>query len=203
MSTPYTVAAVLPPGPAEFVPAVHRAAAAGFAHVEVTALVERPAEYLDALADTGLFVACASLGQGLGAGCVAERRLLLARQKRQVLDAARLGARLVYLVPPAGAGEEVLACFTEGCSLLAEFAAGRMVQLAVLPVQGTCLAEAETALAWLERAEGVSLALDAPRAHDVLRAGQRLAHVRLERKTDDARALVTAGFRGIVAVTRW
>jgi sugar phosphate isomerase/epimerase len=194
-----TRAAVLPADPAAFVPAVGRAAAAGFRQVEVAALVARPGEHLEALSETGLFVACASLGPGMGAVDIEARRLLLERQKRQVTDAARLGATLVYLTPPAGAGADVLACFTEGCEMLAAFAAGRMVRLAVLPAPGTCLWGVEKALEWLEEVEGVCLGLAAASAEEVRRAGERLAYVRLERPA----AVDVAGYRGIVAVSGW
>jgi sugar phosphate isomerase/epimerase len=203
MTAPWTVAAVLPPEPSSFAAHAHRAVAAGFTHVELPALVERHPEHLAALADAALFVACASLGEGLGASPLEERRRLLEQHKRQVSDAARLGATLVYLTPPAGEGEETRACFTEGCSLLAAFAARRMVRLAVLVVAGTCLGDVGAVLAWLERLEEVSLGLAAPCPDDVRSAGRRLAYVRLARGSSVEQALAATDFRGVVAVTSW
>jgi sugar phosphate isomerase/epimerase len=198
MTASWIRAAVLPAEPAAFVEAVHRAAG-GFSHVEVAALVERPAEHLAALADTGLFVACASLGRGLGAEEVGARRRQLERQQQQVSDAARLGATLVYLTPPVGEREEELACFAEGCELLAAFAASRMVRLAVQPAAGACLPDVTAALAWLEGREGIELALAGPSAEEVRRAGRRLGYVRLDGAELDE-ALREVGFRGVMAV---
>ncbi len=196
MTRPWTLAALLPPDPAAFVEAAHRAAAAGFTHVEVAALADRPAEHLAALADTGLFVACTSLGQGLGAADLDTRRRMMERLKRQVSDAARLGATQAYLTPPDGEGTDVLACFSEGCDLLASHAAGRMVRLAVLPMARTCLPDVAAALAWLEGREEIDLALEGPSPEEVRQAGRRLAYVRLGCEEEVLRDI---GFRGVVA----
>jgi hypothetical protein len=193
---------VLPPDPASFVEAIQRVAAVGVSHVEVEALVDRPPEHLAALADTGLFVTCVSLGCGLGAEDVLARRRNLEQKKRQVTDAARLGATLAYLTPPVGEGEDVLACFSEGCELLAGFSASRMVRLLVLPVTGTCLPGIEEALEWVAGRAGIDLAAAEPSPAEARRAGQRLAYVRCgaAMTAELEQALREAGFRGVVAV---
>jgi hypothetical protein len=202
MSAAWKLAVVLPDEPASFVAAVQCAATLGVSHVEVPALVDRPAEHLAALADTGLFVTCVSLGCGLGAEDVLARRRNLEQNKRQVADAARLGATLAYLTPSLGLGDDVLACFSEGSELLAGFSAGRMVRLLVLPVAGTCLPGVEETLAWLEGRPGIDLALSEPSAAEVRRAGHRLAYVQCGAalRVDVEQALHEAGFRGVVAV---
>jgi sugar phosphate isomerase/epimerase len=118
----------LPDDPGAFVPAVTRAAALGFTHVEVAALAERPTEHLEALADSGLVVACARLSGDLSAADVAVRCEALRRLKLQVADAARLGATLARLDVPEG-GPHV----EEALALLAEYAAARMVRLVTEP----------------------------------------------------------------------
>jgi sugar phosphate isomerase/epimerase len=186
MSEPWTRAAIIPGGPG-FAEAVARAAALGFTHVEVEALVERPEEHRLALADAGVFVACADLGTEGFQGDIARRRAALERLQRLIGDAARLGAPLACLSPP---GEElmVVPCFLEGCQLLAHFAARRMARLAV---------------GWPDGIEGTSLALHAPGPEAIRRAGSRLAHVRLQSKElppEVAAALQEVGYRGVVAL---
>jgi sugar phosphate isomerase/epimerase len=200
VSTSWTRAAVLPAEPSAFVEALQRAAAAGFTHVELTALIDRPPEHLEALGDSGLFVVCASLGRGMGVEDVEVRRRHLERHRRLVSDAGRLGATLVYLTPPVETGALVLACFAEGCELLAGFAASRMVRLAIMPLAGTCLPDATEALAWLEGREEIGLALVEPRAEEVRQAGRRLGYVRAGRDSLDEQALRDIGFGGVVAV---
>jgi sugar phosphate isomerase/epimerase len=200
-SSPWPLAAILPDEPERFCGAVARATTHGFTHVEVTALVDRPAEHLDALADAGVVVTCATLAGDLSTGSVQQRRDTLRRLERQVADAARLGATCVILSP--GSGEVVL--FTEGCTLLADHAARRMVRLAVRPAVGTCLADVPATLAWLESVGvanlGLALVLEGELV-EAQRAGDRLFHVYLH----DAdlpvvwvEALKTIGYKGVVA----
>jgi len=196
-------AAILPAAPADFGPALVRACAYGFGAVEVTALVERPAEHFEALADSGLFVACVALSEdpSLDAPILANRRAALERLQRQVADAAALGATRAYL--SAGA-EEGSARFAEGCALLAAYAARRMVRLCVLPSPGR-------ALAWLETSPpDASLVLDVAAclasgenpAAVVRRAGWRLGHVHLdgEASAELGAALAEVGYEGVLAV---
>jgi sugar phosphate isomerase/epimerase len=183
----------LPAAPEDFAAAVARAAALGFAHVEVAALSERPAEHLEALADAGVLVAAAALGHGLSAGAADLRAL-----RPQIADAARLGATCAYL--PAGAGPAA------GCALLAEYAAGRMVRLCVRPAPGG-------ALAWLENSDDNALRLlldvEACRACGedstavARQAGARLGHVHVGAADDLgglAEALRAVGYRGAVGL---
>jgi sugar phosphate isomerase/epimerase len=181
--------------PLEFEPAVRRAAELGFTHVDVLALAERPESHREALADAGLLVSCAAVGRGLPEGHgleVASRDVRVASlevMKRQVADAAGLGATRAYLVPPRDSAPEALQRFREGCWSLAEYAAGRMVRLCVEPVPGRAIASAAAALEWLEIGlEKVSLLLDLGHclisgedpAAVVRRAGGRLGYVHLD-----------------------
>ena len=149
--------------------ALARAAASGCTRVEIEALPDRSAEHLDALADSGLFVACVRIGRGLGRQSADDRRLALDRQKRLIADGARLGATLALLTPSDDAAN-----FVEGCALLAAFAAARGVRLAVLPEAGTAVPDVHTALALLP--QHVGLALD--EADDASEAGERPAYIR-------------------------
>jgi sugar phosphate isomerase/epimerase len=184
---PWPLAARLPAAPAEFVAAVARAAALGFTHVEVTALAERPAEHLEALADAGVLVAAAALGAD-------DVRAL----RDQVADAARLGATCASL--PA----EV--CSAEGRALLADYAAGRMVRLCVRPAPGGARAWLDNCgpgtLRFLLDVEACRAAGEDPAAV-ARRAGARLGHVHVGAAGDLgglAEALREVGYRGAVGV---
>ena len=203
-------AAILPAALLDFGPALSRAGDHGFDAVEVVALVERPPEHYEALADSGLFVACAALGSGLPQGysldapAVEAGRAALELLKRQLADAATLGATRAYLRAGAGAAAAGLAQFAEGCALLAAYAARRMVRLCVKPPPGR-------ALAWLETSRpDVGLVLDVAAclasgenpATVVRRAGRRLGHVYLdgEASVELLAVLVEVGYEGALAV---
>jgi len=113
MSPGWTLAAVLPAEPAAFAEAVHRAAAAGFTHVEVAALADRPAEHLAALsapvAGEGTcaawllsptarkFIIPGPLQSGKGAGTVHETRATSVQDRA----AKALGAKdCLFGIPP-------------------------------------------------------------------------------------------------------
>ena len=123
--------------PHEFVKAVRVAANLGFTHVDPVALVERPATHLEALAESSVVVGCTPLGRdmpegvALDANDVGRRRDAVDHVRRQIIDAARLGATCAYVVPQTRTEPRALAYFAEGCGLLAEFAARRMVRLCV------------------------------------------------------------------------
>src|SRR5205823_7261973 len=114
-----------------------------------------PAAHLDALAETGVLVQCAALGRDLPQGCAldasdaAARRVAVDVVKRQLADAARLGATTAYLVPGFDNRATALACFAEVCAILAEYAGGRMVRLCVEHIPGRALPGAATTLGWL------------------------------------------------------
>jgi len=180
----------------DFETACARVAELGFTHIDIVALADRPPEHCDALADSGLLVACAGVGRdlppavGLDVAAVARRREAVELVKRQIADAARLGATRAYLVSGTDAGGDALARFAEAVSLLSTYASGRMVQLCVEPVPGRALSTAAATLDWLETCglDGVSLLLDVGHclisgedaAEVVRRAGRRLGHVHLD-----------------------
>jgi sugar phosphate isomerase/epimerase len=182
--------------PLGFEAAVRQAAALGFQHVDVVGLAERPEAHREVLAETGLLVSCAAVGRGLPPGCsldaesAQDRRTAVDQVRRQIADAARLGATHCYLVPGQDAGAAALTRFTEACVLLADFAGGRMVRLCVEHVPGRALPTVAAALAWLDTAGHANLALlldvghclisgeDPARAAD--RAGDRLGYVHLD-----------------------
>lgn len=151
--------------PLEFGPAVRQAAALGFTQVDVIALADRPADDLEALAETGVLVACASVGRDLPDGCTLDAAALEARRtalelcKRQLADAARLGATHAYLVPGKDDSREALARFADACRLLADFAGQRMVRLCVEHIPGRALATASATLRWLNTVDHPNLAL--------------------------------------------
>jgi sugar phosphate isomerase/epimerase len=201
-SSPWPLAAVLPAEPDQFVSSLNRAAALGFTHVEVTALADRPATHLDALADAGVVVSSATVTGDLTVADVQVRRDTLRHLERQIADAARLGATCAVLTP--GAGHELY--LTEGCVMLAAYAAGRMVRLAVRPSPRTCLADVPAALSWLEGAGQANLGLALSiggELSEVRRAGNRLFHVYLHDAAIPhtwVEALGASGYRGVVGV---
>ncbi len=151
--------------PLGFAEALRQAVALGFECVDVVALADRPEVHLQALADSGLVVRCAAVGRDLPEGETPDaadrgpRRRALETMKRQVADAARLGATYCYVVPGQDAAEAGLARFAETCTLLADHAAGRMVRLCVEHFPGKALPDVRAVLSWLERAGHPNLAL--------------------------------------------
>jgi sugar phosphate isomerase/epimerase len=94
----------------------------GFTHVDVAVLADRPPSHLEALADAGVVVAAADLPtEPLVAESVALRRAALETARRQIADAARLGATVCCLSGPP-ITDDVLA-------LLDQYAAARMIRL--------------------------------------------------------------------------
>jgi len=159
------ISALLTSLPLEFEPAVREAASLGFQHIDVVALEERPSFHVEALADAGITVSCCSIGRDLPAQHtldgpnLADRRAALDSMKRQVADAARLGATHAYVVSGTDASPEGLARYAEGCTLLADFAAGRMVKLCVEHIPGRALSTAIDTLLWLDRVDHANLDL--------------------------------------------
>ena len=165
MSNPLPPAVLLDGPPADFAAELRLAADLGFTHVDVVAREERPPADAEALADTGLLVRCAAVGRGLPDSCALDavdagrRRDALERARRQVADAARLGATLAYVVSGTDASPAALDCFAEACAMLADHAAGRMVRLCVEPIPGRALPSAASVLEWLRRSGHPNLAL--------------------------------------------
>ncbi len=151
--------------PLDFEPAVRQAAALGFSHVDVTAVGDRPPQQLEVLAETGLLVSCAAVGRGLPEDCtldapsVETRRLALAEMKRQVADAARLGATHCYLVPGKDTTDEGQSRFTQASTLLGEYAGKRMVRLCIEHFPGRQLSAARDVLDWLDKIRQPNLGL--------------------------------------------
>jgi sugar phosphate isomerase/epimerase len=182
--------------PLDFEPALRQAVALRFTHVDVVALAERPEPHRAALADSGLLVSCAAVGRGLPEGQTLDaaglesRRQALEAMRRQVTDAAALGARHCYLIPGLDATAEGLTRFTEACGLLADHAAGRMVRLCVEHIPGRALPTVAATLDWLERVrhDNLFLLLDVGHclisredpAQAVRQAGKRLGHVHFD-----------------------
>jgi sugar phosphate isomerase/epimerase len=192
----WSLAAFVTSLPGDFPAALGQIAALGFSHVDLVAEVERPAEQLEALADSGLLVSCLALGRCLPPGHVLDapdvdvRRVTLTLFQRQVADAARLGATAVYLVPGFEGSATALTCFAASCALLADYAAARKVRLCVEHVPGRALPTAAATLDWLQQRGHPQLGLLLDVGHclisgedaaDVVRrAGQRLSYVHLD-----------------------
>jgi sugar phosphate isomerase/epimerase len=182
--------------PLEFEAALDQVRRLGFAYADVVALGERPHAHLEALADSGLLVWCAAVGRGLPEGQTLDaadlglRRVALDEVRRQVADAARLGAAVCYVVPGADGSAEGLERFTEACCLLADHAAERMMALCVEHVPGRALPTVAAALQWLGRTDHDNLKLlldlghclisDEDPSAAVVAAGRRLGYVHLD-----------------------
>lgn len=182
--------------PMPFESAVQQVAALGFQRIDVVALVERPASHLEALAESGLLVSCASIGRDLPAGqaldarSVEERRAAVETMKRQLADAARIGASHAYLVPGTDTGPEALTAFSEACAVLADFAAQRMVKLCVEHIPGRALPSVAATLSWLDAIKNPNLFLLLDVGHCLIsgedparaieHAGERLGYVHLD-----------------------
>jgi sugar phosphate isomerase/epimerase len=200
--------------PGDFASVLGQVAALGFTHVDLVAEIDRPAEQLEDLADSGLLVSCLSLGRQLPPGHsldaldVGVRRAALTLLQCQVADAARLGATTAYLVSPplsppnfggekGGGSEKSLTYFAEGCAFLADYASARRVRLCVEHVPGRALPTAASTLDWLQQLSHPHLGLlldvghcliSSEDAADVVRrAGERLGYVHLDDNdgTDD------------------
>ena len=194
--TPWALAVLLDGPPADFASEVRLAAGLGFGHVDVVALEERPAADREALADAGVLVRCAAVGRDLPDGCTPDaadagrRREAVERMRRQLADAAGLGATHAYVVSGMDGTPAGLARFAEACGLLADYAAGRMVRLCVEPIPGRALPSAAAVLDWLRGADHPHLALLLDVGHCLISgedpaavaraAGPRLGYVHLD-----------------------
>jgi sugar phosphate isomerase/epimerase len=194
--SPWSLAAFATSLPGELTVVLPQIAALGFTHVDLVAELDRPAEHVEALANCGLTVSCMALGRHLLAGHTLDaadlgvRRATLELLHRHVADAARLGATTAYLVPGTRADETALSCFAEGCALLADYAAGRMVRLCVEHVPGRALPTAARTLDWLASIGHANLGLLLDVGHCLIsnedaaavirRTGQRLGYVHLD-----------------------
>jgi sugar phosphate isomerase/epimerase len=168
----------------------------GFSRVDVAAVVDRPLAQLEVLAETSLVVSCAAVGRDLPPGRaldeaeVKPRREALSIVKRQIDDAAVLGATHCYLTAGHDASPEGVVRFTEACMMLADHARKRMVRLCVEHVPGRALSSAGAVLEWLIAADHPNLFLlldvghcqitgERPRTV-IERAGTRLRYVHLD-----------------------
>jgi sugar phosphate isomerase/epimerase len=203
-SSDWVVALHLPAPPLDFPAALRLALDRGFSHVEVIAQAERPPADLEALADAGVLVVSAALGRGLAPGHtldapdVALRRAALRQLEAHVADAACLGATCAWV--PVGTLEGGAHLF-EACNLLADFAARRMVRLALAPERGC-------SLGWLAGLGNPNLGLslkgkDVAALRDSIRQGAPLFRLHLKHAADLdalAPALRERAFTGIVVV---
>jgi sugar phosphate isomerase/epimerase len=190
------LSAMLTSLPLEFEAALRQVRQLGFAYADVVALSDRPLGHLEALADSGLLVWCAAVGRGLPQGHTLDaedfglRRAAVEEMKRQIEDAARLGAVFCYLIPGTDGSPAGLARFADACCTLADHAASRMMRLCVEHVPGRALPTVAGTLAWLERTEHDNLMLLLDIGHcliseedpsqAVVQAGWRLGHVHLD-----------------------
>jgi sugar phosphate isomerase/epimerase len=190
------LSAMLTSLPLDFEAALHQVRALGFAYADVVALSERPPAHLEALADSGLLVWCAAVGRGLpeentlDAADPGRWRAALEEMKRQVSDAARLGAAVCYVIPGHDGSRAGLERFAYACSLLADHANERMMQLCVEHVPGRALPTVAAALEWLARVDHGSLRLlldighclisDEDPTEALVAAGRRLGYVHLD-----------------------
>lgn len=168
----------------------------GFTHADVVAAIDRPEVEREALADSGLLVGCAAVGRGLppdhtlDAPDMEARRAALEEMKRQVTDAAQLGAAVCYIVPGTDASADGLARFADACCLLADHAAGHMLPLCVEHIPRRALPTVAATLDWLRWTghDNLRLLLDVGHcliseedpAAAVARAGERLGYVHLD-----------------------
>ncbi len=182
--------------PGEFAAVLGRIAALGFIHVDLVAEADRPTAQRDALADSGLLVSCMALGRqlppghSLDAADAGVRRATLNLLLRQVADTAQLGATTAYLVPGFDSSAKAMTYFTEGCVLLAEYAAARRVRLCIEHAPGRSLPTAAATLDWLQQVGHPELTLLLDTGHCLIsgedaadivrRAGQRLGYLHLD-----------------------
>jgi sugar phosphate isomerase/epimerase len=194
--SPWPLAVLLDGPPADFATEVRLAADLGFPCIDIVALEERPEADCEALADADLLVRCAAVGRGMPDGRTLDaadaglRREAVERMRRQLTDAAQLGATCAYVVSGIDGSATGLACFAEACGLLADHAAGRMMRLCVEPIPGRALPDAAATLAWLRQAAHPNLGLLLDVGHCLIAgedaaaaarsAGPLLAHVHLD-----------------------
>lgn len=151
------LSALLTSLPLDFDSGIAELQALGFTHVDLVGLAERPAEHLEALAESGLIVSCGAIGRDLPRGCtldaqpIALRCAALEQMKRQIADIARLGGTCAYVVPGRDASAPAVARFSEACVLLADYAAGFMVRLCIEHSPGTTLPTVAATLDLLDR----------------------------------------------------
>jgi sugar phosphate isomerase/epimerase len=182
--------------PTEVPFALYKVARLGFTHVDMVAVAERSEDDREALASSGLLVSCMALGRDLPEGCALDeenpdkRLRAVLEVKKQIADAAQLGATHVYLVPCKDTDTKALRRFSDGCAELADYASGRMMQLCVEHVPGRALPSVAALLKWLEDADladvkmlldiGHCLITEEEPAQAVAQAGDRLGYVHLD-----------------------
>ncbi len=138
----------------------------GFLQVALAARADRPADELEVLADSGLMVAGAWLGSALPAGCALDvadralRRQALDVLKRQLADAARLGATFALLAVGVDRDPSAQAFFVEAGNLLGEYAAARKVRLCIGPATEDAADGIDRILQLLQVMPSLSVMLD-------------------------------------------
>ena len=187
------LAALLTSLPLDFPRALQQVAKLGFTHVDVVAVTDRAAADREALAATGLLVSCAALGRALPAGCALDAADLGRRHeavdlvKRQLTDAAQLGATCAYIVPGMDASDTALTRFGDSCEALNNCARSRMIKLCLEHIPGRAFDTVAKTLAWLANTD-LALLLDIGHclisAEDpavaVRQAGTRLGYIHLD-----------------------
>jgi sugar phosphate isomerase/epimerase len=166
----------------------------GFRRVDLIGKARRPEAEREALADSGLVVDCVALGRDLPPGCaldaddVEQRRQAVEEVKKQITEAAQIGARVAYVVPCKET--KSLAAFADSCHVLAQHAQACRLQCCVEHFPGSALPTAAATLAWLRSSglENLKLVLDLGHclisredpSQVVNEAGDRLGYVQLD-----------------------
>jgi sugar phosphate isomerase/epimerase len=164
----------------------------GFEYVDVVGMVDRPMSHREALAETKLVVSCAAVGRDLPGGVTLDatsaesRRIAVDTVKRQIDDAAGLGATYCYVTSGCDGSRQGLIAFAEACALLGEHARQRMVRLCLEHVPGRALPTAASVLNRLSA--NLYLLLDIGHcqlssetpAEIIERVGDRLGYVHLD-----------------------
>ncbi len=182
--------------PLSFEEAVRCIDGLGFEYVDVVGMVDRPLSHREALAETELVVSCAAVGRDLPGGATLDatsteaRRTAVDTVKRQIEDAAGLGATHCYVTAGYDGSRQGLMAFADACAVLGEHARQRMVRLCLEHVPGRALPSAESVLEWLAtlRQTNLYLLLDIGHcqissetpAQIIERAGERLGYVHLD-----------------------
>jgi sugar phosphate isomerase/epimerase len=190
------ISALITSLPMDFAAALSRIRELGFSYVDLVGLSDRPQSDREALAESGLIVSCTAIGRGLpgeqqlDSSSIKNCRAAVQVMKRQLADAASLGATHCYVVPGMDSSLAGVLRFTDACRHLADFAGQRMMRFCVEHCPGRALPSVAATLHWLDHVghPNLSLLLDVGHclisneepADAVSQAGHRLGYVHLD-----------------------